>query len=197
MNNFTKSEIYFAKRREEIFDEFLKYGLTQTLLRKLQCLATESVKSSQPFFEPLNIRETLTSIFGAGVFLCGCGGIAINAYISGSANALCDYRATECLMFKIIEKCAETGADTVITIGKEKMGISLNRQIYIDGEILRRSSGAIFTGCNKTEIIVRYKPAEQQICRKTDDIGYLSDPLSYAYIYLCDICRNPLINVKP
>ena len=197
MNNFTKSEIYFAKCREEIFDEFLKNGLTQTLLRKLRRLAAESVKNSQPFFEPLNLRETLTAIFGAGMFLCGCGGITINAYISGSANAFCDYRATECLMFKIIEKCAETGAGAVIIIGKEKTRVSLNRRIYIDGDILRRSSGAIFTSPDKTEIIIRYRPAEQQTCRKTDDVEYLSDPLSYAYIYLCDVCRNPLINVKP
>ncbi len=197
MDSFTDNELYFAKRREEIFEEFLKHGLTQTLLCELRSLAIESVKNSQPFLEAINIREVLAAVFGAGMFLCSCAGRRLNASIYGNADALCDYRAFECLVFSIISQCEPGYTDISADIKKDRVRISVNRPIRPDKNLLRRSGAGIFTSDSKSEIIIRYRSAERQTCSKTDDIGYLCDPLSYAYIYLCDICINPLIGVKP
>ncbi len=184
-----------------IFESFLKEGLTISILRKLKVLATDTVKYSPPNLQCINIRAALESLLGSAFLLCSTAGKIVSSKIKGDIRGVCDYRALECLIFTLISKTkSQQNLNINVALENEKAIITLNCKVEVCEELLTATSSSLYfkqsAKSQKTVVVVRFLPEEGEIISTESEIDYLSDPLSYAYIYLCEVCVNPLSPIK-
>ncbi len=197
----TEFEKRAAKEREMIFEAFLKEGLTISILRKLKSLAINTVKNSPPNLQCINIRAVFESVLGSAFLLCSGVGKIVSSKITGEAKGVCDYRALECLLFTLISSTKKQKEIKInVKLENRKATVTLNSGVQVSKELLSAASSTVFlkessNNC-RTVVVIRFLPESGETIKTDSEIDYLADPLSYAYIYLCDICLNPLTRAE-